>query len=340
MYRRGEVGQVARALRLLDSLRGFRRGRRVEDLAAELGVSSRTVRRDLGELEAAGMEIERPMIDGRAGARLLERSYSYVAITRRERYTLRAVRSMFDVLRGTPLHDDIESVNEKLAQRLDPSERDEDRTFVDRFVYIPDGGTKAYAGKEDIIDAVMTGVLSRKVVRFVYVEHRGRTQRGHLAPYALALYKHGLYVIGRRLKSPEDGANVSPGVPGVFAIERFSTAEHLRGASFTMPPDFDIKSVMHGAFGIHIGDPDKAERVVVEFSKAKAALVRVREWHPTQRLENLPDGRVRIEFPCTNLTPVVSWVLEWGPHARAVEPPALVAQVVGELEAAQLQYQG
>ena len=53
-------------------------------------------------------------IDGRPGARLVERSYSSVPITRRERYTLLAVRSVFDVLRGTPLHDDVESVLSKL----------------------------------------------------------------------------------------------------------------------------------------------------------------------------------------------------------------------------------
>jgi hypothetical protein len=27
----------------------------------------------------------------------------------------------------------------------------------------------------------------------------------------------------------------------------------------------------------------------------------------------------------------VSWVLEWGPHARAIEPPALVSAVKREL---------
>ena len=134
------------------------------------------------------------------------------------------------------------------------------------------------------------------VVHFVYVEHRGRTQRGHLAPYALALYKHGLYAIGRRLKSPEDGATMMHSLPGVYAIERFAEAEHLRGASYTVPADFDIKSVIHGAFGVHIGDAERAEPVVVEFSKAKAALVRARDWHPTQRFEDLPDGRVRLEF--------------------------------------------
>jgi predicted DNA-binding transcriptional regulator YafY len=78
--------------------------------------------------------------------------------------------------------------------------------------------------------------------------------------------------------------------------------------------------------------------VVIEFSKAKAHLVAARVWHPTQRLEPLADGRVRLSFSCTNLAPVVSWVLEWGPHARALELPDLVDLVVAELRDALAAY--
>ena len=75
---------------MLDELRGFRRGRRLSEIAAQLGASERTIRRDLADLRSAGFEIESVEIGGRAGARLVERTYSNIAITRRERYTLLA----------------------------------------------------------------------------------------------------------------------------------------------------------------------------------------------------------------------------------------------------------
>ena len=37
---------------------------------------------------------------------------------------------------------------------------------------------------------------------------------------------------------------------------------------------------------------------------------------------------------------MVSWVLEWGPHARAIEPPELVASIIAELDAARRGYEG
>lgn len=340
MYRRGDLNHISRALRVLDELRGYRRGRRLAEIATTLAASERTIRRDLADLRSAGFEIESLSLDGRAAARLVEKTYSSIAITRRERYTLLAIGSLFDVLRGTPLWEDVASLQQKLAQRMSPEERAEHAALGDRFAYVPDGGTKAYQGKEDILDALLTGVLSRRVVRFAYRDARGRLQKGHLAPYTMVLYKHGLYVIGCRLKEPAAGKQIAPGTAvAVYAVERFTEAEHLRSAAFAAPPEFRISDVLNGAFGIHAATTDRPPReVTIEFSAARAAFVRARVWHPTQAFEELADGGVRLTFTCANLMPVVSWVLEWGPHARAVAPAELVDEVVRELDAARLQY--
>jgi predicted DNA-binding transcriptional regulator YafY len=339
VYRRGEIGQVARALRVLDALRGFKHGRWVGEIANEVGASERTVRRDITELQDAGFDIEVAKRDGRSIACLSsERNYSPVSITKRERFTLLAVRSVFDVLRGTPLHDDVISVLSKLEQRLNTAEREEAASLRERFAYVPDGGTKAYADKEDIIDAIQTGIFARKVVRYAYKDARGRAKRGYLAPFALLLYRHGLYAVGARGDDARiDTANWRQTI-GVLAVERFTDAEHLRERTFDVPADFKIDEVLHGAFGIHVGEPGKSTKVVVEFSIEKAALVQARTWHPTQKIERTNDGRVRLTFTVANLEPLVSWVLEWGPHARVLEPSALADSVVSELEAARRNY--
>ena len=124
----------------------------------------------------------------------------------------------------------------------------------------------------------------------------------------------------------------------VFAVERFRNAERVRKRAFEIPGDFTIEEVLHGAFGVHVGDSSKACRVSIEFSREKATLVTARQWHPTQELTSADNSRVRLAFTCTNLVPVLSWVLEWGPHARALEPPELVAAVEDELERARSLY--
>ncbi len=193
--------------------------------------------------------------------------------------------------------------------------------------------------KQDVIDALHDGILKQRVVGYVYRDSRGRTQRGHLAAYAMLLYRQGLYVVGSRLASTN--ADREPAAwrkrLGVFAVERFTDAEALR-ERFDVPADFRLDQVLHGAFGIHVQSDNEPRRVVIEFSKEKAMLVRARVWHPSQQLEDLPDGGVRFSFSCSNLTPVVSWILEWGPHARVLSPDELRTQVVNELDRARALY--
>jgi len=78
--------------------------------------------------------------------------------------------------------------------------------------------------------------------------------------------------------------------------------------------------------------------VVVEFTREMAVFVSSREWHPTQQLDQNADGTIRLSFTCAELAPVVSWILEWGPQAKVLAPPALVAKVTEELEQALARY--
>ena len=201
---------------------------------------------------------------------------------------------------------------------------------------MPDHGTKSYAGKDDIIDALQTGILSRKVVRYRYADARGRARDGYLAPFGMILYRHGLYALGAHLNEASADASTAP--LAMFAVERFSEAEHLRGHDFVVPAGFNIRNALHGAFGPHLVDANGPHDVVVEFSRDKALLASSRTWHPTQRIDELRSGRVRITMRVPHLAPVVSWILEWGPHAQAIAPVDLVTQVKAELDEARSQY--
>ena len=325
MYRRGELGQVARALRVLDALRGFKLGRWVTEVGTELGVSERTVRRDIEELQAAGYDIEVTRRDGRMIACLVaERTYTPISITKRERFTMLAMRRVFDVLPGTPLLEDLRAVYAKLEQRMSDKERAELAAFGDLFVYLPDHGTKSYAGKEDIIDAIQTGMMSRKVVRYRYADAKGRGRAGYLAPLGMVLYRHGLYSVAARLSAP-DATPTSKNI-GIFAIERFADAEHMRSHEFTRPADFALADYVD-SFGPHLPDPDGPHDVAVEFTPAMATYVTSRTWHDSQRVETQPGGSVRVSLRLRALAPARSWVLEWGPEAVVLGPSKLVELV-------------
>jgi hypothetical protein len=138
----------------------------------------------------------------------------------------------------------------------------------------------------------------------------------------------GLYAIASSLKTadaPATAANV-----GIFAVERFTEAEHLRAHMFAIPKDFKLADVMHGAFGPHLADEDGPHEVLVEFDADKATYVTSRTWHESQRTEVMPNGAIRVSLSLPALGPVHSWVLEWGAAARALAPAKLVDAIGDE----------
>ncbi len=153
----------------------------------------------------------------------------------------------------------------------------------------------------------------------------------------MLLYKHGLYVIGMRVASTAEAGSLEGGAIVHMAVERFTEAKWLRQVSFAPPPSFKLEDHVDGTFGAHVGD-GPAQRVSIEFSKERAEYARARVWHRTQTICEQRNGAVRVEFTCRNLAPVVSWVLEWGPHAKVLGPPALVDLVVEELDSARRRY--
>ena len=331
---KGRYRQATRLLRILDYLRGRHFGATLEELAEEFRVTERQVRRDLDAIDEAGYATSMDLnAEGRTRVQVEGTSARAVPLTLGERYVLLAVRRVFDVLTDTPFADDIKHIYSKITGSLTKAQQDEQTAFGERFLYIPDGGTKAYRGKQEILNQLLSGVIRRARVRYRYHPATGDVHSGVLEPYAMALYKHGLYVLGC---ATPDGKERSGRETFVFAAERFDKAEFLRGDHFEVPADFHLQEFFHGAFGIFRGG--EAHRVVVDFAAPVRARVEARQWHRTQKLKALPDGGVRVSFDASNLTQVVGWVLEWGSHARAIEPPELVAAVTRELRAAAAQY--
>jgi predicted DNA-binding transcriptional regulator YafY len=77
---------------------------------------------------------------------------------------------------------------------------------------------------------------------------------------------------------------------------------------------------------------------VVRFRADQAPYVREREWHPTQTIRALPDGRVELRFRAGGTFEIMRWVLGWGDAAEVVRPLALRRQIAAVLRAAAKAY--
>ena len=162
--------------------------------------------------------------------------------------------------------------------------------------------------------------------RMVHLWHRhesGQVYEYDFAPYFIEPYPIGqtTHVIGWR---------EPPGAVRTFKVERIQRIELIKPPRrYTVPEDFDPRSLLADAWGIWYSEAEPVE-VVLRFHPRVAQRVRETRWHRSERVEEQPDGsliwRARIAEPLE----MVPWIRGWGADVEVVEPEGLREWMAGE----------
>lgn len=324
--------------RRLDALRSLLTrhpaGLTLYELADELGVTTRSLRRYLNEVQR---DLE--LISARArpgGPRVWKlapgEAPRRVEVRRTQAYALLAARRLFEPMRGSTLYEEIDMAAQKLlgvARRpgRGPNAGVADAGLEERFLYLP-FAPKDYAAHTEALDDLFQAVADLRPLTCKYRGLTGSEDRVTIHPYAMVLYKDAIYCVGY---------HVQKGVVRTFLLDRMRDTECKATERFALPPGFSIDQYYEGQFGIFRGDNPR--RVVVEFEARVVEFVRTRRIHPSQVLIDLPDGGLRLEMTIGDLTEVATWVLGFGETAIVKEPEDLRERVRGELARALARYE-
>ena len=113
-----------------------------------------------------------------------------------------------------------------------------------------------------------------------------------------------------------------------FRLDRMS-AVHAEEGVAPPPPDFDLQAFANQSFGIY---QDEIEDVALRVSPEGAAEARAWRWHPTQSLEDQPDGGVVVRFRASGMRELAWHLFTWGEQVTIVAPERLKAAMRTELE--------
>lgn len=116
-----------------------------------------------------------------------------------------------------------------------------------------------------------------------------------------------------------------------FAVSRIEQWQVLDDTRFTRDTGFSPEGYLSTGFLAERGD--QAEQIVVWFDAYQARYIRGREFHPSQRVEDHPDESMTLRFQSGALAEIRRWVMDFGSHARLLEPAALAAEIATELRA-------
>lgn len=320
--------EVIRQWQVLKDIEASRTGVTIHDLAGRAGVTTRTIRRDLDALQAAGFALfdegeqhgtKRWKLDGQPFRSVQE------GLALQDVAALYLSRSVVEALSGWPLADELRAALAKIEAALNPRMRE----FLSALpeVVSTKAAPKAGAGGRliDITRRLFDAVRDRRIADMRYFSAASRRAKAYeIHPYRLALAHGGVYLIAW---VPQYGEFRT------FATERI---ERLAVRETTFRRTRDLPSdVFASSLGVFAGDP---ERIEVEFTARAAPWVRSRVWHDSQQMSDLPDGRLRLTLHVSHDSALRSWLLGFGAEAKAICPPALVKAMREELARAARQY--
>lgn len=333
----------AEVIRQWSILRDLESSRRVtiDDLAERTGVSTRTIRRDLEALQAAGFPLFDELHDGKKYWTLEQRAFRRLDDTGFTLAELTAIyfsRSLVECLAATPFQGDVRSAFDKLAAALTPGMRQ----FLDRLPLviqakaepgsqslgddpsIPATASRQSAPKRARVGQLLEATLNhRRALMRYHSFSSNREKEYRIEPYRLVFAHGGLYVVAFVPEYNE---------LRTFAVERIVSLSltEERFDAVDLPADAFAHSL-----GVHEGTP---ERIEVVFEPRIARYINERIWHASQQIEEGDDGALKMTLDVCNDWALRSWILGFGPLARVVSPPELVRQIQEEADKTRLRY--
>jgi proteasome accessory factor B len=323
--RSGKRDRLARLTRVVALLRAHPDGMTTQEIAGRIGVSVRTVYRDLNAIEG---EIDIPFwSEGGKWGLAAEGFLPPLKFTLDE--AMAVVLSARLMVRYADKYDpDLASAFEKLGEGLPMALREHVARTLDVLSKHPRDErfsrhvrllTKAWA--------------ERRIVSLDYEPARygpdSAPRSARVRPYLIepSLQTHALYLVG--FDETRDAIRT-------FKVER------IRDMSVTPdrfePPEASAEGTFDRAWDI-IADQEPVE-IVIRFAPNVAARVQEARWHPSQRVAVEADGSLTWRATVAGTIEVRLWALQWGDDAEVLAPPSLRDDVAATVRRAAERYDG
>jgi predicted DNA-binding transcriptional regulator YafY len=312
--------QLTRQWKLVQLLAG-RLGRTLAQLCEELGVTKRTVQRDIEVLTAAGFPVTSDVRNGTVFWHFMEGFHAEVPISLNltEQMALYFSKGLFKPLKGTPIYESLESAIQKIGSQL-PAQGFKFLRGLDQGISVSSFGWKDYSHSTEVIDALTRAVFNKFIVRILHrAPYREKATEREVDPYKLWYVNNGLYMVGHDHR--EDALRT-------FAVERIQSAK-LTNRRFEMPPAFDFEEFRRTAFNVIWGEP---QEVKIRFSPSQAPYIKERTWHPTQHIETEHEGSVVLSLKVADLEEVKRWLIGFGAEACVIAPSQLREDIAVECQ--------
>ncbi len=108
-------------------------------------------------------------------------------------------------------------------------------------------------------------------------------------------------------------------------MQKVSRTDHK--FSNSRPGEGEIQRLFRNSFQIWQTENAELEQITLRFSGQAAQLVRERNWHASQQIQELADSTLELSLTLNSLEEIIPWILSWGKNCEVVRPAKLRKKV-------------
>ena len=320
-----DYARLHRILKIISLIQG-QKGWNVSRLAAECGVTQRSIYRDLELLEGAGIPY---FYDTEHKCYQIRRDYFMppVDLTLDEALAMVALGEHVGGQEQIPFTKPANRAMAKIRSRL-PERIRRELEGMDNHVAIKLAASISPHGISDVYEMARSAILSRRTLRCRYDSASGTKsdESFYFRPYALFFQQRAWYVVGHHQSRKAIRS---------LKLNRFTDIE-VTDIPYEVPRSFSLKKHLGNAWRMIRGAKsyDIELRFDVEFSETIADT----HWHDTQEIDWHDDGSITFRCKVDGLEEIVWWVLSMGPHCKVNAPKELAQKVLELAEGMVKQY--
>ncbi|MDO4575801.1 MAG: WYL domain-containing transcriptional regulator [Planctomycetia bacterium] len=321
---------VLRQWKILEILSGKPEGVLVEELSHQLGISTRTVRRDMLMLQGTFNLQEENGPHGKKRWKFnVPGGENGTRLAYDEAAALYLCRQFMEPLIGTCFWKAVNSGLGKIRRSLGPQAV----FFFERVcstLHCTRIGWSDYTEKSEIFDCLLLGLEEQRSVVLQYRSNRAtESTRYAIDPYQF-LYHHGtIYLIGFSHKAKELRH---------WKLNRIENAE-VTSHKFTLLPGFSEEKYTREMFGVYRGEKGRSQTVKILFDASVARYVQEHRWNASQKFTTLSNGDVLMTLQLTGTDELIPWVMGFGASAEILSPAFLREKIANDLQKTVSRYQ-
>lgn len=321
MARNEQLIRQHKLLQILERTRfGYTLAELRDSLIEELGLASlhtRTLRRDIDALQAAGLDIVSKELERGRVWMLGESGQTAYQIhaTATELLALSVGRDLLNPLKGTFIGQGITSFWNRVQESV-PENIWQHYERIRQILFVSGTPAKSYDNQRGILKTLERAILQHRWCTIRYSSLRQEDSQRKISPRAIVFFNASLYVVAEQEAEPDEVRH--------WKLDRIRAAEILD--EYFKPDEGDYHDYLDSGIGIYANSSSTIYEI--ELSSNAAKWVIEEPWHPNQKVSKLDDAAFLLEVPANHDMEIIPRVLAFGAHAKIRSPDSCRKAIV------------